>query len=523
MENPNLITDALNDNDELVFAEEELIIEEDVLETPENSYLDCWQILIVDDEPSVHQTTKLALRNLEFEGKNLSFLSAYTAQEAKGIVANHSNLAFILLDVVMEASNSGLELVKYIRTELNNKLVRIILRTGQPGEAPEESVITDYDINDYKLKVDLTRNKLTITAIAALRAYRDLLALENNSRQMMLLNTALEAVKENLELMIDLRTQELQQEVEERKKAENALRLTQFSLDRAIDAIYFVDTQANFFYVNETAVKMLGYSKAELLSMKIYDLDRVINESDWSNHWQKLKTERAFTFESSHVTKTRQQIPVEITVNYLNYQQQEFNCVIVRDIRERKQSEAQLQAANQKLQYLANVDGLTEIANRRSFDEYLALQWSKMAQGSESLALALCDVDYFKKYNDYYGHQAGDDCLKQIASAIANALRRQGDLAARYGGEEFAIILPHTDLEGAICVAQNIQNNVAQLKLVHHTSEVSEYITLSIGVGMIFPQIKLSPSSLIKQVDQALYQAKKAGRDRYFVAHVTEN
>lgn len=516
MKNQHLATDLSDDNDELLFSdEEELIIDEDVVANQENLKDNSWKVLIVDDDNSVHQTTKLALRNLQFEDKGLTFLSAYSGNEAKTIIANNSDLAFILLDVVMETDNSGLELVKYIRKELNNQLVRIILRTGQPGEAPEESVITDYDINDYKLKVELTRNKLIVSAIAALRAYRDLLAIEKSRQEMATLYNALATVKDNLEVLIELRTQELQQEIEERKKVEKNLRLTGFSLDRAKDAIYFLNSNAKLFYANEAASNLLGYSKEELLNMTIYEIDSFLNQSNWSDLWKTLKEKEAYTFESLHTTKEGENIPVEITVNYLNFEQQEYNCAIARDIRERKLVEAKLKEVNQQLRYLANVDGLTQIANRRSFDEYFEQEWLRMAQAKQPLSLIFCDVDYFKKYNDYYGHPAGDKCLKQVAKLLNQSVRRPGDLAARYGGEEFAVILPNTDLEGAICVVKNIQQNIQKLAIIHEASEVSQYITLSIGVCSTIPQLELSSMSLINQVDLALYQAKKEGRDRF--------
>lgn len=508
--NPDLNTD----DDELVFADEELVIEEDT--AVEEVTPDFWKVLIIDDDRSVHQATKLALRNLQFEGKNLVFLSAYTGAEAKTILAQNTDFAFILLDVVMETNNSGLELVQYIREELNNRLVRIILRTGQPGEAPEESVITDYDINDYKLKVELTRNKLMITAIAALRSYRDLLALENGRKEMMVLYTALEAVKDNLEDLIGLRTQELKQEIEERKQIEKTLRLTQFSLDRARDAIYFVNANAKFFYVNESASNILGYTKEELLYMNIYDVYKDIDKSNWTRQWQESKEKQFFTYESVHVTKQGEDIPVEITLNYLNFEEQEYNCAIVRDIRDRKQVEAKLKQANQQLHHIANIDGLTQIANRRNFDRSYQSEWLKMMHSQQPLALIFCDVDYFKKYNDFYGHQAGDDCLKQIARAINNSLHRPEDLAARYGGEEFAIILPQTNVDGAKRVAHNLQQNIRKLELAHAASEVSPYVSVSMGISSIIPTPKLSPSFLIARVDKALYQAKEAGRDRYF-------
>ena len=516
MNEKNLNSNLNADNDELVFADEELVIEEDV--AVEEVATNFWKVLIVDDDRSVHQATKLALRNLQFEGKKLVFLSAYTAKEAKVIIDRERDLAFILLDVVMEANNSGLELVQYIRDESKNKLVRIILRTGQPGEAPEESIITNYDINDYKLKVELTRNKLMVTAIAALRAYRDMLALENSSKEIMVLYTALEAVKDNLEGLIELRTLELEQEIEERKQIEKTLRLTQFSLDRARDAIYFVNANANFFYVNEATSKILGYTKEELLNMKIHNVYSDLNESNWDRQWQELKEKKSFTYESVHVTKQGQDIPVEITLNYLNFEQQEYNCAIVRDISDRKQVEARLKQANQKLHHIANMDGLTQIANRRNFDRYYESEWVRMMQSQQPLALIFCDVDYFKKYNDFYGHQAGDDCLKQIAKTIDNSLHRPGDLAARYGGEEFAIVLPDTDVGGAEIIAQNLQQNIRKLELFHAASEASPYVSLSMGISSIIPTPELPPSFLVSQVDIALYQAKKAGRDRYFIA-----
>jgi len=516
MNTKNFNSNLSDDNEELVFADEELVIEEDIA-AEEEIATDFWKVLIVDDDRSVHQATKLALRSLRFEGKNLFFLSAYTAAEAKNIIAQNQDLAFILLDVVMEAHDSGLKLVQHIRDELNNKLVRIILRTGQPGEAPEESVIIDYDINDYKLKVELTRNKLMVTAITALRAYRDMLALENSSKEMMVLYTALEAVKENLEDLIGLRTQELEQEIEARRQLEKTLRLTQFSLDRARDAIYFVNADANFFYVNEATSNVLGYTKDELLKMKIYDLNNDSNKLNWDRRWQELKEKKSFTYESVHITKEGEDIPVEITLNYLSFEQQEYNCAIVRDIRGRKQVEAKLKQANQQLKHLANVDELTQIANRRSFERYYQSQWARMMQSQQLLALIFCDVDYFKKYNDFYGHQAGDDCLKKIAQTISNSLHRTGDLAARYGGEEFAIILPDTNVDGAVRIAQNLQQNIRKQKLVHRASEVSPYVSLSMGISSIIPTSKLTPSFLVSEVDSALYEAKKAGRDRYFV------
>jgi len=137
-----------------------------------------WKILIVDDDPHVHKVTTLALQGFDFEQKPITLLSAFNAVQTKEMLAINPDIAVILMDVVMESHDTGLQLIKYIRDELKNTMVRIILRTGQPGEAPERSVIIDYDINDYKLKTEMTRRRLFTTIIAGLRSYRDLLTIE---------------------------------------------------------------------------------------------------------------------------------------------------------------------------------------------------------------------------------------------------------------------------------------------------------------------------------------------------------
>lgn len=173
----------------------------------------------------------------------------------------------------------------------------------------------------------------------------------------------------------------------------------------------------------------------------------------------------------------------------------------------------QLQTANQELQRLASVDGLTQVANRRCFDDRLSAEWQRLAREQAPLSLILCDVDCFKLYNDSYGHLAGDDALRQVATAIVQASRHPSDLAARYGGEEFAIILPNTTAEGAIAVAEAIQANVAALQLLHPQSQVGDLMTLSFGVATVVPQSDRSAATLIATADQGLYRAKAQGKN----------
>ena len=143
-----------------------------------------WKILIVDDEEEVHSVTRMVLEDFSFAGMGVRFLSAYSSAEAVELLKQHDNIALVFLDVVMEAEDAGLRLVKYIRNDLKNHLLRIILRTGQPGKAPESKVIVEYDINDYKEKTELTAQKLQTTVVAALRSYRDLLTIEMNKNSL---------------------------------------------------------------------------------------------------------------------------------------------------------------------------------------------------------------------------------------------------------------------------------------------------------------------------------------------------
>lgn len=172
----------------------------------------------------------------------------------------------------------------------------------------------------------------------------------------------------------------------------------------------------------------------------------------------------------------------------------------------------------QQVQYLAASDGLTHVANRRRFDECLEHEWHRLARNKSPLSLLLCDIDFFKPYNDTYGHQAGDECLKQVADAIRQATRRPADLVARYGGEEFAVILPDTSAEGALHVAKNIHQAVNDLKMIHCGSKTSHYVTLSIGVTTTIPSHDLFPETLITSADQGLYKAKAQGRSQIVVA-----
>ncbi len=160
------------------------------------------------------------------------------------------------------------------------------------------------------------------------------------------------------------------------------------------------------------------------------------------------------------------------------------------------------------------IDGLTQIANRRAFDQRLEKEWQRLARENLPISMLLCDVDFFKRYNDRYGHPAGDDCLRAVAKAIDSCIRRPADLATRYGGEEFAVILPNTEREGATFIAQQICQVISDLNIPHESSYVSNHVTISIGISTSMPKYIVHSKSLIEDADKGLYLAKNQGRDR---------
>ena len=208
-----------------------------------------WKIIVADDEEEVHKITRLALEDYNFQGRGLEFFSTYSARETKNVILKNPDVAIILLDVVMETDDAGLQLIRYIRDELKNNLVQIILRTGQPGQAPEQDIITKYEINDYKSKVELTAQKLFTTISASLRSY----SLASS------LNQLNEALKSELEIRIS---------------AERALRESEekyrMVVDNANDAIIIIQDDIIKF-CNPKGIKLIGYSLYELTKMNFWE------------------------------------------------------------------------------------------------------------------------------------------------------------------------------------------------------------------------------------------------------------
>ncbi len=220
-------------------------------------------------------------------------------------------------------------------------------------------------------------------------------------------------------------------------------------------------------------------------------------------------TDARVAYRTRHRTKSEIWIESSMRVTRA-YDTGAINGVVAisRDMTEQK-------ALEQKLAALATIDGLTGLANRRHFDEVLEREWERARRDGAALSLLLIDVDHFKKYNDRYGHQAGDACLKSVAQVLAAQARRPADIAARYGGEEFVLLLPDTDAAGCEMMGSRIRASLAVLGIDHDLNLPSRKVTVSIGGVTVNPQTaQTQRSSLVEAADRALYSAKDAGRDR---------
>lgn len=214
------------------------------------------------------------------------------------------------------------------------------------------------------------------------------------------------------------------------------------------------------------------------------------------------------------IERKRSQTTLKIVLDTVIQQKKDLE-ILIQILTEHGDSiESELYERCLQASHLATVDSLTQLANRRAFDRYLAKQWQKMLQKQLPLSLFICDIDCFKQYNDTYGHLAGDDCLRKIGQVFTQSIDSACSLIARYGGEEFAAVLPHSELEQAIAVVERIQGEIHQLNIPHARSRASDRVTLSIGLICTIPCDGSSPQELLDQADQLLYQAKQNGRDR---------
>ncbi len=319
---------------------------------------------------------------------------------------------------------------------------------------------------------------------------------------------------------LEIMNRELNREIAERTRIEQVLAKSREEyravFSQATDGILLLERQGIIIESNPYMEQMLGYQKDQLTSANFFDLVDPEDLKKKPPELPKMLQGETITIERRMLTQSGQYRDFEMTGRML--QDNERLILLCRDITERKAAAQALAHANAELKKLANLDGLTKVANRRKFDTYLYREWSRAKRDQTPIALIICDIDFFKQYNDTYGHQQGDECLKGVAKSLASSVKRPADMVCRIGGEEFTIILPNTDLDGAMKCAERIRTDVNTLNIAHRHSSIANHVTLSIGVCALFPDKHYSSSILITESDKALYLAKTQGRDRIVAA-----
>nr|WP_281393850.1 diguanylate cyclase [Texcoconibacillus texcoconensis] len=311
----------------------------------------------------------------------------------------------------------------------------------------------------------------------------------------------------------------------EKKEAENAYHnqklkeseeLFRLLTEYSSDMITLHDSEGKFLYTSPACKKVMKYEKEEMIGQDAYLFIHPHDHEIIKKQHQELLDTGYTTSTYRMRRKDGEYIWFESSLRVLQERDTKDHKLIVvsRNINDRKLTEQKLKEANEILQHLSSIDGLTGVKNRRSFDEYLEIEWHRAIANSAPVSLIMVDLDHFKPYNDTYGHQAGDECLKEVANAIEHSLRRLGDSAFRYGGEEFSVILPDCDEEGAYVVAENIRLAIETLKITHSGSKVSDHITLSLGTATMAPSDYYQMNNLVNNADKALYQAKQDGGNR---------
>ncbi|MFZ6709488.1 sensor domain-containing diguanylate cyclase [Undibacterium sp. TC9W] len=290
-------------------------------------------------------------------------------------------------------------------------------------------------------------------------------------------------------------------------------------LESILDGIITIDESGLITSANPATQHLFGYTEDALIGMNIKKLMREVNVDDQMDHLSHFHFEGENSvlktgLELEGITKDDRHFPVELRVSEVVALEKKEYVGVIQDITDQKRIEDQLTQ-------LAMIDGLTGLANRRHLDEVLSQEYARHVRSGDELSLILIDVDFFKLFNDTYGHVAGDECLKQLANAIKRVLVRTTDLAARYGGEEFACVLPRTKQQGAIAIAEKIREEINRLAIPHSHSSVANYVTVSLGVVTAFCKADRAVLDIVQTADEQLYAAKSNGRNRY-LAHRIE-
>ena len=399
------------------------------------------------------------------------------------------NIGCVLIDYHLPDMH-GLEFLNALNSRMANHYIPVVILTGQGDETTAVQAMKS-GAQDYLVKGTFSQELL---AQAVQNAIEKVELLEELDRK-----------RHDLEHT----NAELKNEIAYRKEVEENLRLFRDLINQTSDALFIINPDtAELIDFNDAVSEALGYDKEELGHMTMLSFDAGIEgKAAWKNMVRTIMISTNRIAESTFRRKDGSEYPVEVNYRYISHDEKNYLVALGRDITERKKVEA-------KLRDLSNRDGLTGVYNRRFLDETLAVEWKRLRRHKQPLSVIMIDVDFFKKYNDSYGHQAGDQCLKTVASVLQEGVNRPADFVARYGGEEFAVILPDTDKEGAVFLADEFREGINSLEIPHSGSEITEHVTASFGVATMIPGQKAGFNQLLEMADKALYEAKGAGRNQ---------
>lgn len=492
----------------LKFASPTIISQQDTDNTPQEKP---WEVLVIDDDHSIHAVTKLILNDYEFDGRKINLTHGYSASEARDILAKKNDFAVLLLDVVMETDHAGLDLVDYIRNELKNLFLRIVLRTGQPGQAPELSVIVDYDINDYKEKSELTANKMRSCITAALRSYRDIQTIQ-----------ALVTTRQELQKQVVARNIELEQvndklkvEILDRSQIQKLLSDTNTQLESIINnsqAIITLKTlDGKYDLVNQLFINSLDLIEKDVIGKTDRQLfEKEVAEMIELGDHEVISKGEAMQYQELLPNLNGDHIYISVKFPlYDNNNNMYRICCISTDITDRIDTQ-------NELIHLAQYDALTNLPNRSLFIDRTTQAISRVKWEKGLIAVLFIDLDRFKVVNDTLGHEIGDKLLVEVASRLTSCIR-DGDSASRFGGDEFAVLLKNIACETDIIkVTEKIREELAKPYYIQGKELV---VTPSIGVSRC-PIDGEQAKTLLKKADVAMYKAKRTTKNSYcFYTH----
>lgn len=277
-----------------------------------------------------------------------------------------------------------------------------------------------------------------------------------------------------------------------------------------------------FAYIGPQIETLLGWPQGSWLSANDWAERMHPEDREWVVNFCVAQSQSGLDHEADYRALTRdgRYVWIRDVVHVLRNAAGEVEALVgfMFDISERKQTEQQLLQLQKQLEELSYQDGLTGVANRRMFDNRLQMEWSNAQRNRLPLSLILLDIDYFKQYNDHYGHVRGDDCLKSVGQALSGAAVRPRDLLARYGGEEFVLLLPETDAQAAAQVSERCRQLIRGQNIQHAHSQVAPLLTISLGVGTLIPGPFDQPQAFLERVDRLLYKAKHQGRNQAVLA-----